>query len=71
MKSIMPFTWDNQKILVHALVSFGKTQDESDLKDPSLKVITYALKELAVVHPINIMMGEDYTHLLVKGVYTT
>ena len=71
MKSIMPFTRDNHKILVHAFVSFGKTWDESDFREPSLKVITYAFKELAVVHLVNIVMGEVYTHLLVKGVYAT
>ena len=71
MKSIMSFTRDNQKILVHALVSFGKTRDEFDFREPSLKVVTCALKELAVVCPVNIVMGEVYNHLLVKGVYAT
>ena len=71
MKSIMPFTRDNQKILVHALVSFGKTQDESNFRDPSFKIVPLTLKELAVIHPVSIVMGEVYTHLFVEGIYTT
>ena len=71
MKSIMPFTQDNQKILVHALVRFGETQDESDFRDPSFKVVSLTLKELTVIHLVNVVMGEGYTHLFVKGVYIT
>ena len=69
MKSIMSFSQDNQKILVHALVSFRKTRDESDCRDLSYKVVSLALKELAVIYPVLIVMGEVYTYFLVKGIY--
>ena len=71
MKSIMPFTQDNQEILIHAFISFGETWYESDFRDPSFKVISLTLKELTVIHLVNVMMGEGYTHLFVKGVYIT
>ena len=71
MKSIMPFSRDNQKILVHALIRFGETRDESDFRGPSFKIVPRNLKELAVIHPVNIVMREVYTHLFVEGVYTT
>ena len=71
MKSIMPFPRNNQEVLVHTFVSIGKTQYEPDFKDPSFEVASLALKVLTIIHPINIMMGEVYTHLLFKGVYAT
>ena len=41
------------------------------IKDPSFEVISLAFEILTIIHPINIMMGEIHTHLLVKGVYAT
>jgi len=71
MESIMPFTRDNQKILVHAFVRFGETQDESDFRDPSFKIVSSTLKELAIIYPINIIMGKIYAHLFIEGIHTT
>ena len=70
MKSIMPFSRDNLKILVHALIRFRETRDES-FRGPSFKIVPRNLKELAVIHSDNIEMREVYTHLFVEGVYTT
>ena len=71
MNSIMPFTCNNLEILVHALVSFRETQNESDFKDPNFKVVPLVLKELTIIHPVNVVMGEVYTHLFIEGIYTT
>ena len=71
MKSTMPFFRANQKILVRALVRFGETRDESDFRDPSFKIVSHTLKELAIIYPVNIMMGEIYAHLFIEGVHTT
>ena len=57
--------------MVHTLVSIGKTRYEPDFKDPSFEVVSLTFKVLTIIHPINIMMGEVYTHLLFKGVYAT
>ena len=67
----MSFTRDNHKILVHALVGLGETRDESKFRDPSFKIVSYTLKELAIIYPVNIVMGEIYAHLFIEGVHTT
>ena len=64
----MPFTQYNQEILFYAFVSFGETQNESDFRDPNFKVLSLALKKLTVIHPVNIAMGEVYTHVFVEGI---
>lgn len=63
MKTIVPFTQDNQKIFIHALIRFEETQDESDFGDSSFKVISHTFKMLAIIYPINVVMREIYTHL--------
>ena len=62
---------DNQEVLVHTLVSIGEIQYELDFKNPSFEVISLAFEMLTIIHPVNIMMGEVHTHLLIKGVYAT
>ena len=54
----MPLTRDYQKILVHALVRFGETRDKPNSRDSSFDVVPYALMVLAIIHPIDVMMGE-------------
>ena len=71
MKTIMPLTQDNQKILVHALVRFGETRDEPNFEDPIFKVISHTFKVLAIIHPVDFVMGKIYSHLFIKGVHTT
>ena len=71
MKNIMSLTRDNKKILVHALVRFGETRNERDFEDPSFKVISHTFKVLAIIHPVDIVMGNIYSHLFIKGVHTT
>ena len=68
---IMPFLQDNQEVLVHTLVSVGETWYEPDFKDPGFEVLSLFFMVLTVIHPINVMMGEIYTHLFIKGVYAT
>ena len=67
----MPIPRDNQEVLVHTLVSIGEIQYELDFKNPSFEVISLAFEMLTIIHPVNIMMGEVHTHLLIKGVYAT
>ena len=71
MKTIMPLTWDNQKILVHAFFRFEETRDKLDFRDPSFEVIPHTLKVLAIIYPIDIVVGKIYSHFFVKGVHTT
>ena len=71
MKTIMSLTRDNKKILVHALVRFEETRNERDFEDPSFKVISHTFKVLAIIHPVDIVMGNIYSHLFIKGVHTT
>ena len=67
----MPIPRDNQEVLVHTLVSIREIQYELDFKNPSFEVISLAFEMLTIIHPVNIMMGEVHTHLLIKGVYAT
>ena len=71
MKSIMPFPRDNQEVLVHTLVSVEETWYEPDFRNPSFEVVSLLFKVLTVIHQINVMMGEIYTYLFIKSVYTT
>ena len=71
MQTIVPLTQDNQEILVHALVRFGETRNKPDFKNPSFEVIPSTLEVLAVIHLVDVMMGEVYPHLFIKGVDTT
>ena len=61
----MPFTRDDQKVFVHALVGFGKAGDQHDRGNLGFKVKSHALEALAIIHPIDVVMGKINSHLIV------
>ena len=61
----MPFTQDDKKILVHALVGFRKASDQPDRGNLGFKVISCALEVFAIIHLIDIMMGKINPHLAI------
>jgi len=61
----MSFTQDNQKVLVHTLIGFGKAGDHLNRGYPSLKVVSRFLAILTIVHLVDIMMGQVNSHLTI------
>ena len=61
----MPFTLDNLKVLVHAFVGFKKAEDWLDRGNPSFKIIPCVLNILAIIHPVDIVMGQINSHLMI------
>ena len=61
----MPFTRDDQKILVHALVGFEKAGDQPNQGNRGFKVISRALEVLAIIHPIGIVIGKINPYLMI------
>lgn len=61
----MPFTRDDHKVLVHALVGFEKAGDQHDRGNLGFKVKSHALEVLAIIHPIDVVMGKINFHLMV------
>ena len=71
MKTVVPFTKDDQVVILYALVGLGKTQDKPNHLRPRLKVVAQVCQQMALVHPNDIVLGKVQPHMLVESVYTT
>ena len=71
MKTVMPFPWGNQVVILHAFVGLGKTQYQSDNVGLELEVISLAKELVALIHMNNVMPRESQAYQLVKSVYAT
>ena len=65
---------DDQKVIFHALVSFGETRDKPNFGRPRLKIIARVWEKMAFVHPNNVVpgeAGEAQLHFLIENIYNT